>query len=581
MKHFSKLPRRRGWLLSFRQLSGLFLLMLPLFVRAAPIRVEAESGVLAGLRIATTPPGYSGTGVVTDFDNATDSLTLTFNAPAGLYKVSIGYNSPFGDKGFDLRINGVAATGMLIGSGNGYSQVDAGVFLLPAGSNTIVVKNGWGYYSLDYLDITPTTVALPVPVPAALADPNASAITRALFGYLRSLQGIKVLAGQQAAAEDTLGDIRYIIRKTGKEPAVGSFDMMDYSPSRRQFGANPTGYTEQYLGWAAKDQGRGIVSVMWHWNAPTDLINSTTNPWWRGFYTDASTFDIGAVMADTTGSRYQLLQRDIDSVATQLKKFQRAGIPVLWRPLHEAPGAFFWWGAHGSAPFKALWRMMYRRLTNYHQLHNLIWVYSTTQSPPADWYPGDAYVDIAGPDLYLPANANMSSDWNGFQTQVGGRKLVALTETGTLPDPDKMRVFATWWSWFSMWSGSFTRQQPLALLQRVYADADIITRDELPNWRATALSAATVHLPAEALSVYPNPVSNATLAATLALPTAQVARVELVTMLGQPVFVTAVGLRAGLNTLEIPAGQLPAGVYFLKVQTAGQPPLAKRVVLSK
>lgn len=570
----------RGWLpLPYWLLSGL-LLLAPALAGATTIRIEAETGVLAGVSVATTPPGYSGTGVVTGFDNATDNVTLTFTAPAGLYKISLGYNAPYGNKGFELTINGVAASGMLTGNSTSYGQAEAGTFLLPTGSNTVVVHNGWGYYNIDYLELTPTTVAPPAAVPATLADPKASAITKALFLYLRGLQGTKVLAGQHADPQDTLADIRYIMRKTGKEPALGSFDLIEYSPSRRQYGANPTGYAEQYLAWAAQDQGRGIVSLMWHWNAPADLLNSATNPWWRGFYTDASTFNIETVMADTLGLRYGLLVRDIDSIATQLKKFQRAGIPVLWRPLHEAPGAFFWWGAHGPAPYKALWHLLYRRLTNHHQLHNLIWVYSTTQNPPLDWYPGDAYVDIAGPDLYLAASANMSGDWNGYQTQVGGRKLVALTETGNLPDPANVRAFATWWSWFSVWSGSYIRQQPVALLQRVYTDADIITRDELPNWRATPLAAQAPSLPTDALGVYPNPTTGATLTATLTLPTAQAARLELTNVLGRQVYGVDTGLRAGLNTLQLPTSQLHAGVYLLTVRLAGQPALAKRVIVT-
>ena len=578
MKHLYTRQPQRGRL--FQLLASLLVLFAPALTWAVPIRVEAEAGVLTGVTVATTPPGYSGTGVVTGFDNAADNISLTFTAPAGLYKVSIGYNAPYGDKGFDLSINGVAATGMLTGNASSYGQADAGTFLLPAGSNTITVKNGWGYYNVDYLELTPTTVALPAPVPATLADPNASAITKALFGYVRGLQGTKVLAGQHADPQDTLADIRYIMRKTGKEPALGSFDLIEYSPSRRQFGSNPTGYSEQYLAWAAKDQGRGIVSLMWHWNAPADLINSATIPWWQGFYTTGSTFNIQTVMADTTSMRYGLLVRDIDSIAAQLKKFQRAGIPVLWRPLHEAPGAFFWWGAHGPVPYKALWRMLYRRLTNYHQLHNLIWVYSTTQNPPIDWYPGDAYVDIAGPDIYAAASANMSGDWNGFQTQVGGRKLVALTETGNLPDPNNIRAYATWWSWFSVWSGTFIRQQPQALLQSVYTDADIITRDELPNWRATALPTQAAYLPADALSVYPNPTNGAALTATLTLPTAQVVRIELANVLGKSVFGADAGLRAGPNTLAVPTSQLSTGVYLLKVQAVGQPALVKRVIIT-
>ena len=567
-----------------------YIALVPVSTTPAPVvtlangRAEAEQGVLSGVAVAATPAGFSGTGVVTGFDEATDNISLTFNATAGLYQVGIGYNAPNGDKGFALQVNDERTSGMLTANGSRYGEVNAGSFLLKAGLNTIVINNGWGYYNVDYIQLTPTTVALPAAVPASLADAKATADTKALFAYLRSLYGQKMLAGQHADPQDALADIQYIIDKTGKEPALASFDLIEYSPSRVQFGAKPKGHSEQFLAWAKKDQGRGIVSLMWHWNAPADLINSATNPWWRGFYTDASTFDLAATLADTTGSRYQLLKRDIDSIAVQLKKFQAANIPVLWRPLHEAPGAFFWWGAKGPEAYKALWRMLYKRLTNYHQLHNLIWVYAPTQSPPASWYPGDAYVDITGVDLYLDPSANMSSDWSGQQAAHGGQKLVALTETGNLPDPNKVRAFATWWSWFTVWSGpDFIRKQPLALLQRLYTDPDIITRDELPNWRSAVVTAtATTATPIdEALAVYPHPSGGNTLGASLTLATAQAVSIELTNALGQVVARQRTSLPAGTSRLQLALSDVHSGIYQLTVRPASQPALTRRVVITK
>ena len=41
-------------------------------------------------------------------------------------------------------------------------------------------------------------------------------------------------------------------------------------------------------------------------------------------------------------------------------------VPVLWRPLHEASGGWFWWGAKGPEPFKQLWELMFQRFTQVH-----------------------------------------------------------------------------------------------------------------------------------------------------------------------------------------------------------------------
>ncbi|WP_461148923.1 glycosyl hydrolase [Spirosoma pulveris] len=443
-----------------------------------PIKVEAELGELTGVQVASSNPGFSGTGYVTGLDNETDKLTLTINAPAGLYELSISYAAPYGDKGIDFQVNAERGSGMLKQTLAGFTTAGLGKFLLNEGANTITIYRGWGYYDIDYLLLTPAAVSLPTKPPKNLVDAQAMPSAKGLFAYLVDQYGSKVISGQQ-------DDVEYILEKTGKEPAIGSFDLIDYSPSRVQFGATPQRSSEDIIKWAKKGDGRGIISLMWHWNAPTDLINQGPDKlWWRGFYTEATTFDIAAVLADKQSERYQFILRDIDAIAVELKKFQGADVPVLWRPLHEASGGWFWWGAKGAGPLKELWRVLYDRLTNYHQLHNLIWVYTATDAFKADWYPGDQYVDIVGMDIYTNPTANMSGNWASAQGQMNGKKLVTLSETGNLPSPDKIRGFGTWWSWFAVWTGTdYIRKQPVDQLKAVFTDSDVITRDELPDWR--------------------------------------------------------------------------------------------------
>ncbi len=170
----------------------------------------------------------------------------------------------------------------------------------------------------------------------------------------------------------------------------------------------------------------------------------------------------------------------MDAIATQLKKFQSKKVPTLWRPLHEASGCWFWWGAKGPVPFIQLWRLMPDRFTNYHHLNNLIWVY--TAGDPF-WYPGDAYVDVVSLDVYTDPTSSMSGEWEGIKSLFNGKKLIALSESGTLPNADKIRSYGIWWSWFSLWTGSFIRDANKGHLRMLYSDRDIIARDELPDWR--------------------------------------------------------------------------------------------------
>lgn len=92
-----------------------------------------------------------------------------------------------------------------------------------------------------------------------------------------------------------------------------------------------------------------------------------------------------------------MIIRDLDAIAGQLKRLQAENIPILWRPLHEAGGKWFWWGAKGPDAAKKLYDIMRDRFINYHGIDNLIWVWST---PEWDWYPGNDRVDIIGYDSY-------------------------------------------------------------------------------------------------------------------------------------------------------------------------------------
>ena len=550
-------------------------------------RAEAEQGVLSGVTVATSPTGFSGTGFVTGFDNSdAKNVSITIDNPtAGLYQLSVGYTSPYGLKVANVTVNDSKSTVTFAGTSSpAFAAADAGKVLLPQGLNTITIGGNYGYYGIDYIQLTPATVALPAKPAKQLTDPLATPRTRALFSYLVDLYGTKVLAGQQ---DDQYGrsnsEVSYVLATTGKEPAIVSMDLLNYASSAvAAYG--PSNDAERYLTWATSGNGRGITSLIWHWRAPTDLVHPGDPS--GAFYTVNTTFNFAAALADTTSSRYHLLLNDIDLIAAQLQKFQAAGVPVLWRPLHETPGTFFWWGAQGPTAFKQLWQLLYTRLTVRHQLHNLIWVYSINDVPDPAWYPGDAYVDVASADIYQATatpnpNVNVSSNWAAMQNLVAPRKLVALSESESLVNPDQVRGYATWWSWFCAWQGSYIRNQPVSFLTSLYNDRDIITKDKLADWAAAPLAsrsgAATT---AAGLTVYPNPTQDGPLTISLIVPTAQEASLELVNTLGQPVLVRHTRLQAGPNQVQVPLNGLASGLYQLVISPAGQPPLSQQVLIS-
>ena len=152
---------------------------------------------------------------------------------------------------------------------------------------------------------------------------------------------------------------------------------------------------------------------------------------------------------------------------------------MLWRPLHEAEGGWFWWGSKGPETYKQLWRLLFDRLTNYHHLHNLIWVCSSGTDPA--WYPGDDVVDIVGVDIYPPdTSASTSETWEILKSQHNGRKLLALTEFGGAPDVAKMRRFGVNWSYFVSWSGAEgPKKVTKEHLRLTYQSGLVITHNEL------------------------------------------------------------------------------------------------------
>ncbi|MBP1757024.1 MAG: xylanase, partial [Firmicutes bacterium] len=242
------------------------------------------------------------------------------------------------------------------------------------------------------------------------------------------------------------------------------------------------------------DQEGGIVTFCWHWNAPEKyLVNTEKTPWWKGFYTEGTNIDLAAIMNGEDPEGYDLLIRDIDTIAFQLKVLQNAEIPILWRPLHEASGGWFWWGASGSEAYIELYQLLYDRLVNYHKIHNLIWVWNGQNK---DWYPGDEYVDIVGTDIY-PGERVYSSQAANFQKLVDWtgdtRKIVAMTENGCMFDPERAVRDDAMWSYFGTWEGEFLtlnntytlseRYTETDMLVKVYNSDRVITLDELPDLR--------------------------------------------------------------------------------------------------
>lgn len=286
----------------------------------------------------------------------------------------------------------------------------------------------------------------------SLCNPKASNEAKKLMEYLGSVYRKRILTGQHTQTPEQK-ELWYIREKTGKLPAICGFELLGYSPNVNYAESDEECLKEVYenqntietaLEWAEKYGG--IVTYCWHWFSPMYGKH-------KSFYTEHTEFDIGKAM-DEKAEEYAAIISDIDYIAEKLKIFRDKNIPILWRPLHEAEGGWFWWGAKGPEPCKKLWRLMYDRFTNYHGLNNLIWIWNSIS---LEWYPGDDCVDIMSCDHYSePYDYNpLKEKFDKTNLPAAGNKMVAYTENGTIPHLEKAMEEEAHWLWFMTWSNDF------------------------------------------------------------------------------------------------------------------------------
>ena len=294
---------------------------------------------------------------------------------------------------------------------------------------------------------------------ATLVNPNATEEAQRVYTVLRNLYGQKSVSATVANVNRNIKEAQNVYKWTRKYPAMNVFDFIHIYASKDAVSGGWIDYsnTSVVSGWW---KAGGLVGAMWHWNVPTnDGTGWTCTP---GTGDDQTSFDPTKAL-DPSTEEYAHIIKDLDQVAGYLKKLQSLKIPVIWRPLHEAAGntydysggkAWFWWGIQGAETYKKLWQLMYDRFVNYHELNNLIWVW-TSQVKDKDWYPGDEYVDIIGRDNYGFTASKAKSEFTKLQTTFPNHMIV-LAECGHSGSNRVANVQEMWdkeakWGWFMTW----------------------------------------------------------------------------------------------------------------------------------
>lgn len=323
--------------------------------------------------------------------------------------------------------------------------------------------------------ITPPPPPAPAPpeaprfaINAGLVTPGATKEATALYQFLKDNYGKKILSGVMTL--NSFDETSWLKTNTGKEPAIVGLDFMHCN-------RNYTWYDNEQPIKDAKTywDRNGIPVLCWHWRDPSRKTEE--------FYTSKTSFDVSKIN-DPASDEYKAMISDIDFVAGLLKKLQEQNVPVIWRPLHEAAGGWFWWGAKGAAPCKKLYQVMYDRMVNFHGLKNLVWVW-TREPNDNDWYPGDAYVDMVGRDIYKQGDhSSQINEFNTLNALYGTKKMITLSECGSIPDVDNLVADGAAWSWFMPWYGDYTRKDihnSLDLWKKLFASSYVLTLDEMPS----------------------------------------------------------------------------------------------------
>lgn len=477
---------------------------------AGETKYEFEDGKITGVSAEVEEVASASGGKVVHMRDAGETIKVTVNVEkAGMYDLNICYATDGGAKTQKLNVNGNAAGDLALSNHTDFSESNVARIKLNAGENELEFVSYWGWTQFDYLTLTEPNYP-ELSATSDLADKNATPETQSLMNYLASVYGEHIISGQQEiykyGPHDFDYEFNYIKDNTGKLPAIRGFDFLNTNPL---YGSED-GTVDRMISWV-KDS-KGIVTASWHITVPkkfSDYNIGDKVDWANGTYKpDETDFDTAKVLEEGTKEReYYMLC--LKMLAEQIQKLQDAGVPMIFRPLHEAEGgggedgSWFWWGKSGSAVYKDLWKLTYKTLTEDYGLHNIIWEWNSyTFETSTNWYPGDEYVDLVAYDKYnctdwstgnavlVHNDSAIGGTFYSLVEQYGGKKMVAMAENDSIPTLENLQMEKAGWLYFCPWYDGGSNDTNFLTnelfntkedLKEMYTSDYCITLDELPD----------------------------------------------------------------------------------------------------
>lgn len=300
-----------------------------------------------------------------------------------------------------------------------------------------------------------------------LADTEADAATVALYQYLKAVgESDATLYGHM---EDTvLKAGASALSDSDTEDATGSLAAIVGMDCGGLFGGFASKYNERHPGTEIPDTNEGnikaaalfsneaiergaIITLSSHMPNFSETVKLDGNfaHSYDGFdFTPADSYVLTGNCANQIlpgGAYNEAYRAHLDVIADYVKQVKG---PVLFRPLHENTGSWFWWGKAfcDAQTYKSNYKYTVEYLRDEKGVHNLLYLYGPGSEAAnleeyEERYPGDEYVDLVGFDTYdnnpvpdaegytfLQSFENTLKLTDEFAKKHG--KLMAVTETG-------------------------------------------------------------------------------------------------------------------------------------------------------
>jgi mannan endo-1,4-beta-mannosidase len=266
----------------------------------------------------------------------------------------------------------------------------------------------------------------PHAAPADTADPDATAAARTVYAALATAparQDHRLVIGQALRGWDyehpVAEPITALTNAGLPAPKLVEVDLTDFGVTRD--------HDSELINLLLAHAGAGgLIGFSFHVGNPFTGrdVNDRTS-------VDLSQLADPANPLTPAGRRWKA---ELDRIANIMQRF--ADAVVLFRPLHESNGDWFWWGQADPAEFQATWQGLAAYLGTSHGLHNLLWVYSAardtggTLSDPIRLYPGDQSVDVVGLDIYDDDLSDSEPGQPGYAALAALGKPFGITEYG-------------------------------------------------------------------------------------------------------------------------------------------------------